>query len=244
MGTLTTKTETGLTCNTAYTRYVWAYNSCGTSASTALTQTTSACPWSCEQSITINHVAGNVTPVCKIVAYGTVTNIPGEASKCWITSNLGADHQATAVNDATEASAGWYWQFNRMQGYKNDGTNLTPVWTITSISENTNWLSVNDPCSAELSNGWRIPTRTEWTNVDAGGGWNNWNGPWNLLKIHAAVFLSPANGSVGNRGSDGSYYSSTQDGSSNGWDLQFHSSYSGINTYVKAHAFSIRCILE
>jgi hypothetical protein len=30
--------------------------------------------------------------------------------------NLGADHQATSVDDATEAFAGGYWQFNRIQG--------------------------------------------------------------------------------------------------------------------------------
>ncbi|MBK7214901.1 MAG: hypothetical protein IPH88_16755 [Bacteroidales bacterium] len=29
MGTAISKTETGLTCQTLYTRYVWAYNSCG-----------------------------------------------------------------------------------------------------------------------------------------------------------------------------------------------------------------------
>ena len=44
MGTATTKTE-GLSCNTGYTRYVWAYNASGCfSAYTTLAQTTSACP--------------------------------------------------------------------------------------------------------------------------------------------------------------------------------------------------------
>lgn len=38
--TTTTYTETGLSSNTTYTRYVWAYNSCGESTVTALTQTT------------------------------------------------------------------------------------------------------------------------------------------------------------------------------------------------------------
>ncbi|MEI6437009.1 MAG: hypothetical protein WCP32_19460, partial [Bacteroidota bacterium] len=75
-----------------------------------------SCSFTCGSSITINHGTGAVAPVTKTVTYGTVTNIPGETSKCWITSNLGADHQATAVNDATEASAGWYWQFNLRQG--------------------------------------------------------------------------------------------------------------------------------
>ena len=59
----------------------------------------------CGLSKLVNHVAGSVAPVTKTVIYGTVNNIPGEPTKCWITSNLGADHQATAVNDATEASA-------------------------------------------------------------------------------------------------------------------------------------------
>jgi hypothetical protein len=49
--------------------------------------------------------------VNKTTTCGTVNNIPGEPAKCWITSNLGSDHQATAVNDNTEPLAGWYCQF-------------------------------------------------------------------------------------------------------------------------------------
>ncbi|MCX6277714.1 MAG: hypothetical protein NT004_06435 [Bacteroidetes bacterium] len=73
--------------------------------------------WTCGMPITINHTAGELSPVTKTTTYSTVTGIPGEAAKCWITSNLGSDHQATAVSDATEPSAGWYWQFNRKQGF-------------------------------------------------------------------------------------------------------------------------------
>jgi len=40
MGTNTSTTETGLACTTPYTRYVWSYNSCGTSTPTGLTQST------------------------------------------------------------------------------------------------------------------------------------------------------------------------------------------------------------
>ena len=43
MDNVTTKTETGLACNTSYTRYVWAYNSCGNSLPLTLTQTTLTC---------------------------------------------------------------------------------------------------------------------------------------------------------------------------------------------------------
>ena len=161
----------------------------------------------CGDSITINFVAGAVAPVNKTATYGTVTNIPGATTKCWITSNLGADHQATAVNDATEPSAGWYWQFNRMQGYKHDGITRTPnsAW-IYPISENSDLIPANDPCALELGNGWRIPINTEWINVNASGNWTNWNGPWNsALKMHAAGGLLFTDGSLVNRGSIGSY---------------------------------------
>lgn len=50
MGNVLTRTETSLTCNTAYNRYVWAYNASGcVSVATTLSQTTAACgetPWS------------------------------------------------------------------------------------------------------------------------------------------------------------------------------------------------------
>ncbi len=49
--------------------------------------------FACGLTISINHVvSGGVAPVNKTVAYGTVTGIPGELTKCWITRNLGADH--------------------------------------------------------------------------------------------------------------------------------------------------------
>ena len=38
MGTATSKTETGLTNGLTYTRYIWAYNTCGISASTTISQ--------------------------------------------------------------------------------------------------------------------------------------------------------------------------------------------------------------
>jgi uncharacterized protein (TIGR02145 family) len=203
--------------------------------------------FTCGDSITIDHdISGGVAPVNKTTTYGTVTNIPGEPSKCWITSNLGADHQATAVNDATEASAGWYWQFNRKQGYKHTGTIRTPNTTwISSISENSDWITINDPCTIELGTGWRIPTNTEWTNVHNGGVWTNWNGPWNSdLKMHAAGYLSPSDGSLGDRGSYGFYWSSTQGNAANGWYLYFYSSDSGRYNYYKAGGLSLRCVRD
>ena len=122
--------------------------------------------FSCGSPVTAIHVAGLVAPVSKIINYSTVSGIEGESSKCWTTSNLGADHQAFSVSDNTEGSAGWYWQFNRKQGYMHDGINRTPNTTwINPISENSDWLAANDPCTSEIGSGWRIPSRSEWQNV-------------------------------------------------------------------------------
>jgi hypothetical protein len=205
----------------------------------------SIAPFSCGSSLTINHVAGNVAPVNKTVTYGTVTNIPGEPVKCWITRNLGASHQATAIEDTSEASAGWYWQFNRKQGYKTIQTNVTPFWTITNISENSDWVEGNDPCNMELGGGWRIPTITEWENVINSGGWNNWNGPWNSgLKIHAAGNIYCTDGLLYYRGYYGFYWSGTQNYNSSGMFLWFYSLNLYPSNLPKADGFSIRCLRQ
>lgn len=118
--------------------------------------------YTCGSLLTVNHLAGTIAPVNKTVISSTVSGVTGTDTKCWITSNPDANDQATAVDDATEASAGWYWQFNRQQGYKHDGTARTPNTTwIANIEENTGgWLPANDPCTQLPGNGWRIPTGT------------------------------------------------------------------------------------
>ena len=199
----------------------------------------------CGNSITINHAAGAVAPVSKTVTYGTIANIPGETAKCWITSNLGADHQATMVGDATEASAGWYWQFNRKQGFKHDGIRTPGTAWIYPISENSDWVPANDPCTIELGADWRIPTSTELTNVDANGNWADWNGAWNSgLKLHAAGYLDNGDGSLYYRGSWGYYSSSTQSGDHYGLALYFVNVTCGMGSNEKNYAFSIRCIRD
>lgn len=344
VGTATTTTETGLSCNTSYTRYVWAYSGGCASLPATLTQTTSACNvvpvvttspvsavtqytvlsggnvtcgngavvtsrgvcWSTTEnptiaaqhtvdgsglgtftstvtglqagtgyyirayatsiagtaygneigfttlpalncgtsSLTITHTAGAVAPVNKTTTYNTVTNVPGETSKCWIASNLGSDHQASAVNDATEASAGWYWQFNQKQGFKHDGTIRTPntQWN-SSINENSDWVAANDPCSIELGASWRIPTGTELNNVYTAGGWTNWNGPWGSpLKLHAGGDLLGGNGTLLSRGGGGSFWSSTQNNNTDAFRLYFNSSQCVWSAPYKTYGLSLRCL--
>ncbi|HPS62642.1 MAG TPA: hypothetical protein PLK82_06250 [Bacteroidales bacterium] len=243
VGSDTLKAETGLTCGTAYTRYVWASNSCFTSIPATLTQSTAACTYPCASSVTVTHVAGAVAPVGKIVTYYGVSGVAGEPSKCWITANLGSDHQAGSVSDASEASAGWYWQFNRKQGYKHDGSAPLPTWTITGIFENSDWLPSNDPCSLELGTIWRIPTQTEWANVDNAGGWTNWNVAWNSpLKLHASGLIGYSSGDLYSRGSSGYFWSSTKESNSNGHGMTIYSGGSYVNPYNKAYGIPLRCL--
>jgi hypothetical protein len=202
--------------------------------------------YQCGIPVTVSHVAGPVAPVSKTVIYGTIANIPGEPSKCWITSNLGADHQAASNADSRETAAGWYWQFNLRQGYKHDGTVRTPgtAW-IASISESSDWIAANDPCTIELGTAWRIPTSTEWTNVDAAGGWTNWNGPFNSgLKLHGAGYLAVADGSLNGRGTSGFYWSSVQYDAANGARLFFSGGLCAVNNIGKAFGFSVRCLRD
>ena len=258
-GSGTTYSVTGLNYSTIYYYRVRANNACGTSDnSNTITVTTSA--FSCPSTLTINHIAGVVAPVTKTVIYGVVSTTLTGVAKCWITQNLGSDRQATAATDNTEASAGWYWQFNRKQGYKHDGTTRTPSTTwISSISENFDWTSANDPCTIELGAGWRIPTSTntsgEWFNADAngahiGGGtnWQNYNDTYaDVLKLHAAGYLSNSDGTLGPRGIyDNNYYwSSMRIGGAAGWDLiLYNTGCSATDSNAKAFGYPLRCIRD
>ena len=199
------------------------------------------------QAFAVGHVAsGGVAPVDKTVTYGTVlSGLGGTGDKCWITQNLGSTNQASAVSDSTEASAGWYWQFNRIQGFKHDGTTRTPATTWDATNDNTyaGWDPAKDPCTLELGAGWRMPTYTEYYNMDNDNNWTTWLGPWNsALKLHAAGYLNSSTGALTFRGSRGYYWSSAQYDGTNGRSLYFTSGYSYMVSNTKALGFSVRCL--
>ncbi len=223
----------------------YASNSEGTAYDDDDVSFTTLTPWPCGATLGITHTAGIIAPVNKTVNYGTVeTNLTG-STKCWITQNLGADHQAATATDATEASAGWYWQFNRGQGFKHDGTTRIPNTTwITSTNENSNWLPAIDPCSLLLGSGWRLPTGTEWETAASTRGWDNYNETLaSVLKLHAAGCLLNSDGSLYSRGSSGYYWSSSQSVSDIGRYLFFGSGIT-MGSYYKAYGLSVRCLKD
>uniref|UniRef100_UPI002930AC5F hypothetical protein n=1 Tax=Pedobacter gandavensis TaxID=2679963 RepID=UPI002930AC5F len=198
---------------------------------------------------TVTHVAGvNGAPVSKTVTYNTVNTSISGAARCWITQNLGADHQAASMTDYTEPSTGWFWQFNRKQGFKQDGPVRTPgndvaPWNNTAFTENYNWLPENDPCDLLLGVGWRLPTAAEWTIADgAPQNWNTSTDTYNSpLKLMASGYT---NGSAMlDQGASGYFWSSGTWRQNEASALAVNGSTSVLNLY-KTNAFTLRCIRD
>ncbi len=174
------------------------------------------------------------------ITYGTVsTNLAGPTTsdnKCWITRNLGATAQAISVDDGADAAAGSYYQFGKVTPGWQSG------WTYATI-----WNIATDPCASLLGTGWRLPTFVEWTYADSasGGNWTTWSGPFaSVLKLHAAGYLYNTDGTLGYRGSNGYYWSSSLFDSTSGVLLTFSITNSALVGIDMAYGISVRCLKD
>ncbi len=183
------------------------------------------------------HNAGDVAPVFKTVSYGTVSTSLFGGTKCAITQNLGAESQAISAVDSSEASRGWYWQFNRKQGFKHDGTTRTP---------NTAWIStIDDPCRLLLGSTWRILTKTEWSNANTNGNWNCYFQPYSsVLKLHNAGGLNYITGNLEWVSNHSRFWSSTQYHNTRGYSVRYYETSGGDNDDIKSFGTSIRCLKD
>jgi uncharacterized protein (TIGR02145 family) len=233
-----TSNLTGLKAATIYYVRAYATNSAGTSYGNQV---------SFVSSLTVTHTAGVVAPVTKTVTYGIVeTSLSGE-KKCWITQNLGADNQANSANDTTETAAGWYWEFNRKQGNTHLGSTCIPPLYGNYTAENSDWTAANDPCSILLGTYWRIPTKTEWTNVINNIGGINYNHAYaSVLKLHAAGRLSPMFQQCypGDRGSVGYFWCTEQYSDTRGWTMFIINAVNSLMDNGKGERLSIRCLRD
>ncbi|RQO70033.1 hypothetical protein DBR43_18500 [Pedobacter sp. KBW06] len=239
-------TLTGLAEGPTYYVRAYATNSSGTAYSPDVASFKICNPF------TVVHLAGlNGAPVSKTITYGTVSSNISGAPRCWITQNLGADRQATAANDASESASGWYWQFNRAQGYQHDGTTRTPsnAWTpwISTISESSHWVPAKDPCVLLLGSGWRLPTGLEWTAADAPPqNWNTQTETYNsALKLHGAGYITnAANAPLTGRGAVGYYWSSTMSTNITVGRGLYNNGSVTLGDIDKATALAVRCIRD
>ena len=241
----------GLSPATTYYARAYAVNANGTAYGNQVTfRTEGLAGQACVQgsTMTVTHTAGDVAPVTKTVTYKLVqTDLSGE-SKCWLAQNLGADRQALSSDDNTEASAGWYWQFNRKRGFAHDGLfTKTPNVDLVNVNENSNWTLDNDPCRLLLGGTWRIPMSSEWENADARGGFVQQTDIFNsVFRIHRAGGICCGGiGVLQNRGIAGDYWTSNQSDVGTAVNLTI----GGGDTYVYAYlgknfARSVRCISD
>jgi uncharacterized protein (TIGR02145 family) len=155
MGMITTKMETGLTCSTAYTRYAWAYNACGNSTALNMNQTTSACPFTCGQTMTDSRDGKS---------YNTVLI----GTQCWMAQNLNIGAKINGSDDQTNNNIiekycyndlesncdvyGGLYQWAEMVQYLNGATNTTS-WSPVPTG---NVLGI-------CPSGWHFPTDAEWS---------------------------------------------------------------------------------
>lgn len=129
MGASTTKTESSLTCLTEYTRYVWAYNTCGYSSAAILNQSTIG-------AIVPSPTAGTHVPGMSMIQWNW-NPVPGATSYKWGTINSIASAQITTTQPSyTEQSLSC-------------GTNYTRyVWAMGCGTSNPTILSqLTLPCS-------------------------------------------------------------------------------------------------
>lgn len=196
----------------------------------------------CGNDITVNHVAGDVAPVTKTVTYSTTT-LAATPGICWITKNLGATNQPTSSTDNSENAAGWYWEFNKKQGFKHDGSNRTPntPWAAWSPII-TDWQPSNDPCTIELGEGWRIPKYSEYYTADAGSSWQTLTDAYNsTLKLHAAGYINNT-GNLTYRGQYGVYLTSTTTSENTAYCLWLDAAGSFVTYPSWGTASPLRCI--
>jgi uncharacterized protein (TIGR02145 family) len=251
MGTSTNKIEYVLTCATFYTRYVWAYKSCGNSSQVILNQTTSAC--------TGVPCAGTPT-----VSYGGQTyNTVQIGTQCWLKENLNIGTRINATLEQTNNSViekycyndlesncaiyGGLYQWNEMMQYVTTFgvQGICPSgWHIPTDAQ---WTAVTDFIGGGTAAGWKMKTTGT---IEAGTGlWYSFN---NTLATNESGFSAvPA----GNRTSTGTFYSIGQYTywwSSTEYDTSYalgrSTNYGDGNVQfilgIKSFGFSVRCLRD
>jgi len=185
-------------------------------------------------SVTISHdPSDGISPTTQSITY----SFYNPWGTCWLDRNLGAVTKAGGASDNSPGSAGWYWQFNTLQGYSVDASNVRnpATWGSNTNSGNTDWQPINDPCKRLLGLSWHVPCIGELESV------------CNQGSFHCAGYLnSDAYTPSGyGRGLYYSYWTSNQDGVGFAHVFTAGSGASLVDvSFSKVNANSVRCVQD
>jgi uncharacterized protein (TIGR02145 family) len=257
MGTSLSKTEPGLNCATAYTRYLWAYCSCGFSTVTILTQSTQSCTFTCGQTLFDDRDSKT---------YPTVLI----NSQCWMRKNLNYGTKIPMTQNQANNSIPEKYCYMNYESVCDDYGGLYQwgemVQYLYGASNTTSWNPVPSGNVPGLCpNGWYIPSQADWMSLItyvgglayAGGnlketGYLHWFGP-NEGATNAVGFTGLPGGNTNPDGSFpnslqyyANFWSSTELSSTNArsYALSTYSANAGSNSYNKSYGFSIRCVYQ
>jgi uncharacterized protein (TIGR02145 family) len=220
LGNVTTYTQTGLTCNTSNTIYVWAYNACGNSTVLTLTQTTTGCPFVCGSVLTDSRDSQE---------YSTVQI----GAQCWIAENLNyvaANSWCYADNSSNCTTYGRLYTWQAALSACPSG------WHLPSDAE---WTTLTTDLGGEPVAGGKMKSTTGWNspNTDA----TNESG-FSGLPGGARY----DNGTFNAVGDDGIWWSSTENQATNAWyrNLNYGNGTADRNFSGKSFGFSCRCLRD
>jgi uncharacterized protein (TIGR02145 family) len=220
---------------------------------------------SCNLNLAVNNAGGSGTyPPNSVFCTGTPTVIVDVTNpatgRIWMDRNLGATQVATSSTDANAYGDLYQWG-RRSDGHqcRNSATTTTlsstdqPANGSFIITTNDDWRSpsnnnlwqgvngVNNPCPS----GYRLPTEAEleterlsWSSNDALGAFAS------ALKLTVAGLRISSNGSLGDVGTEGNYWSSSVNGVDDSHFLFFGSLYASMGGIVRAYGFSVRCLKD
>jgi uncharacterized protein (TIGR02145 family) len=271
-GSSVSYTQTGLACNTSYTLFVWANNSCGNSSPTTFSQTTSSCGYICggdgtfvdaRDGQTYGYVIiGTQTWMCQNLNYGTQTlasNTPQQSGYKFCHNN------ATSFCDNY---GGLYEWANLMQQDVSPCNGCDPSCNGKGESQ----PACNNPVQGLCPAGWHVPSHYEFTLLEKNVGSNPNSFLYNETSqgsygtdegsnLKATTFPSGTNSSgftalpggdaaqggfYGYLGQVGYWWSSTESATdhSKAWNRLLSIVINNVlrGTYDKTFGFSVRCV--
>jgi uncharacterized protein (TIGR02145 family) len=172
-GVSTKYTQTDLICNTSYTLYIWAYNNCGISSFSILTQPTIACcsPIGCLGKTSITDSRDN-----------QVYNIVQIGSQCWMAQNLNYGTYVITHQSPQLAGEKYCFQNNSSCPYGGlyDWANMMRNAVSCNGTGQSQPACIN-PVQGICPTGWHIPSYFEFILLERSVGNNPEVYPWTII---------------------------------------------------------------